>query len=109
MTNMVSFNFGVNPVRVLVDERGEPWWIAADVCAVLELNDTSKAIQGLDDDEKGTNTVPTPGGNQQVSIINEAGRYSLTIRSRKPEAKLFKRWITHEALPTIRKTGTVCR
>ena len=60
-------------------------------------------------DEKGTHIMSTLGGNQQVSIINEAGRYSLTIRSRKPEAKLFKRWITHEALPTIRKTGTVCR
>lgn len=94
-------------MTVLID--GEPWLVAKDVCEVLGLADTNRALAGLDDDEKGTHIMSTLGGNQQVSIINEAGLYSLTIRSRKPEAKLFKRWITHEALPTIRKTGTVCR
>lgn len=104
MNELSVFNYGQNEVRT-VQVDGEPWFVAKDVCAVLELNDTNKAIQGLDDDEKGTNIVPTPGGNQQVSIVNEPGLYSLILRSRKPEAKTFKRWITHEVLPTIRKTN----
>lgn len=84
---------------------GEPWFVAADVCKALELPDTHKAIGRLDDDEKGKNSIPTPGGKQNVSVVNEAGLYSLVLGSRKPEAKAFKRWITHEVLPVIRKTG----
>ena len=99
---MFSYN-NVNVRTVMQD--GEPWFVAKDVCDVLGLSDVSKAIQALDEDEKGTNSIPTPGGTQQLSIVNEPGLYSLILRSRKPEAKQFKRWITHEVLPTIRKTG----
>lgn len=91
-------------VRV-VECEGEPWFVAKDVCECLELTDVSKTISLLDDDEKGTNSIRTPGGEQQMLVISEPGLYSLILRSRKPEAKSFKRWVTHEILPSIRKTG----
>ena len=83
---------------------GDPWFIAADALTVLDLNRSSTAL--LDDDEKGVHSVDTPGGQQKVAVVSEAGLYSLILRSRKPEAKAFKRWITHEVLPAIRKTGS---
>lgn len=105
MTNELSiFNYQENEVRT-VTANGEPWFVAADICNILEISNTTRATDGLDNDEKGLHTVNTPGGNQQVSIVNEPGLYSLILRSRKPEAKAFKRWITHEVIPTIRKTG----
>ena len=91
-------------VRV-VECEGEPWFVAKDVCECLELTDVSKTISLLDDDEKGTNSIRTPGGEQQMLVISEPGLYSLILRSRKPEAKAFKRWITHEVIPAIRRTG----
>ncbi len=91
-------------IRV-VQQDSEPWFVAADVCRALELSDVSKTLERLDDDEKGTNSIRTPGGFQRMSIINEPGLYTLVLGSRKPEAKTFKRWITHEVLPSIRKTG----
>ena len=107
MSNLSVFNFDTREVRTLIDAAtGEPWFVAADVCAALELDDTSKAVSRLDDDEKGTNTVPTPGGAQEMITINESGLYSLTLTSRKPEAKRFKKWITSEVLPSIRKNGS---
>lgn len=84
---------------------GEPWFVASDVCAVLEIAQPASSLRLLDDDEKGVHTMHTPGGDQQVSIVNEPGLYSLVLRSRKPEAKAFKRWITHDVLPALRKTG----
>jgi prophage antirepressor-like protein len=83
----------------------EPWFVAADVCKVLELEKTDRAVSGLDDDEKGTHIVSTPGGNQSMTVVTEAGLYSLILRSRKPEAKTFKRWVIHDVLPSIRKHG----
>ena len=91
-------------VRV-VECEGEPWFVAKDVCECLELTDVSKTISLMDDDEKGTNSIRTPGGEQQMLVVSEPGLYSLILRSRKPEAKAFKRWVTHEILPSIRKTG----
>ena len=91
-------------VRV-VECEGEPWFVAKDVCECLELTDVSKTISLLDDAEKGTNSIRTPGGEQQMLVVSEPGLYSLILRSRKPEAKAFKRWVTHEILPSIRKTG----
>ena len=82
---------------------GEPWFVAVDVCRALEIDRT--ASRRLDDDEKGVCSTHTPGGLQDVTIINEPGLYTLVLGSRKPEAKAFKRWITHEVLPSIRKTG----
>ena len=93
-----------SPVRI-VEKDGEPWFVARDVCKVLEITKVDSAIRNLDADEKGAHTVSTPGGNQEMTIVSEAGLYSLILRSRKPEAKAFKRWVTHEVLPSIRKTG----
>ena len=88
---------------ILID--GEPWFVAADVCKALELEKTNRALSRLDDDEKGAHSVSTPGGRQRMSIISESGLYSLILGSRKPEARAFKRWITHEVIPSIRKHG----
>ena len=85
--------------------NGEPWFVAADVCKALELGNPSMTDERLDDDEKGISTIDTLGGKQCMAIINEPGLYSLVITSRKPEAKAFKRWITHEVIPSIRKHG----
>lgn len=105
MNNITVFN---NPefgqIRT-VEVEGEPWFVAADVCRALEISDTHKAVDRLDDDEKGRSLIPTPGGAQQMAIVNEPGLYSLVLGSRKPEAKAFKRWVTHEVLPALRKTG----
>ncbi len=99
---VVTFNFVAQAVRVIVIDD-EPWFVASDVCAALDCN--TEQTRRLDDDEKGLHTVQTPGGNQQVTIINESGLYSLILTSRKPEAKKFKKWVTSEVLPAIRKTG----
>lgn len=106
MNELTIFNYEQKEVRT-VQIDGEPWFVAKDVCDVLDLKDHRTSINLLDDDER--HTVPVTdalGRNQETFIINEPGLYSLIIRSRKPEAKAFKRWITHEVLPTIRKTGT---
>jgi len=89
-----------------VTVNGEPWFVAADVCRILGIGRTHDAVRGLDGDERGTDTVRTPGGEQQVSIISEAGLWSLMLRSRRPEARAFRRWVTHEVIPAIRRTGT---
>ena len=91
-------------IRTLSVE-GEPWFVAADVCRALEIGDTHKAVGRLDEDEKGRSSIPTLGGNQEMATVNESGLYALVLGSRKPEAKQFKRWITHEVIPAIRKTG----
>lgn len=82
---------------------GEPWFVAADVCAVLEVQNTTDALSRLDDDEKARLNLGLPGGD--TNIINESGLYSLTLGSRKPQAKRFKKWVTGDVLPSIRKTG----
>jgi prophage antirepressor-like protein len=101
---VVTFNFVAQTVRIVM-MGDEPWFVAADVCEVLEIAETHRALARLDDDEKGRHTMTTPGGNQEVSTINESGLYSLILTSRKPEAKKFKKWVTSEVLPAIRKTG----
>ena len=88
-----------------VEKNGEPWFVASDVCEALDLGNTSQAVSRLDDDERGVISNDTPGGDQRVSVISEAGLYSLVLGSRKLEAKTFKRWVTHDVLPQIRKTG----
>lgn len=104
-SSLQLFEYSGYQVRtVLLD--GQPGFVAADLCKVLDIGRVHDAIRGLDDDEKGTDTIRTPGGDQQVSVVNEPGMYSLVLRSRKPEAKKFKRWITHEVLPAIRETGS---
>lgn len=87
-----------------VTQEGQPWFVAADVCRVLEIDPT--ATRRLDEDEKDTlRLTQGTSGNPNVTIVNEPGLYSLVLGSRKPEAKAFKRWITHEVIPAIRKTG----
>ena len=80
-------------------------FVAKDVCVCLEIGNSRDAVASLDDDEKGVGIIDTPGGKQEMSIVSEPGLYSLILRSRKPEAKAFKRWVTHDILPSIRKTG----
>ena len=103
-TEIQSFTFPVtgHSVRV-VKIDGEPWWVAKDVCDALGV-DVSQTRR-LDDDEKGLYLIHTPGGSQKVTVINESGLYALVLTSRKPEAKAFKKWVTSEVLPSIRKTG----
>jgi prophage antirepressor-like protein len=89
--------------------NGEPWWVAKDVCDVMGLQQVSRAISRLDEDEGGLLEVPHPQNPNkliQVNGVNEAGLYQLILRSKKPEAKTFRRWVTHEVLPAIRKTGS---
>lgn len=104
-TDIIPFTFEGSSVRTLTID-GEPWFVALDVAAVLDLGNPRSSMALLDDDEKGVHTMDTPGGVQPLATINEAGLYSLILRSRKPEAKAFKRWITHEVLPEIRRTGS---
>lgn len=88
---------------VLID--GEPWFVAGDVAGALAYTEATKMTRILDDDEKGLHIVETLGGPQEVLVINESGLYSAILRSRKPEAKAFKKWVTAEVLPAIRKHG----
>ena len=106
MSELSVFNFDTHAVRTLTRD-GEPWFVAADVCAALGVVNPSQAISRLDDDEATLITVEGQAGNgaQSQNLINESGLYSLILTSRKEEAKRFKRWITHEVLPAIRKTG----
>jgi anti-repressor protein len=104
-TGVIPFEFHGNRVRVLTIDDSL-WFVAADVCAVLELGNPRSSLALLDDDEKDVHGVDTPGGMQQMVIVSEPGLFSLILRSRKPEAKQFKRWVTHVVLPAIRKTGS---
>ena len=99
------FNFNDHTVRIL-NEDGELRFVASDVAAALEYRDAANMVRNLDDDEKGTHILSTLGGDQEVTTISESGLYSAILRSRKPEAKRFKKWVTSEVLPAIRKTGT---
>lgn len=102
---IMNFNFEGAEVRVKTNENNEPWFVAKDVCRVLEIKEPHRSVASLDEDEKGCHTMTTLGGEQKMTVVNEAGLYSLIMRSRKPEAKAFKRWVTHEVLPSIRKSG----
>lgn len=86
--------------------EGEPWFVAADVCRALGIGNSSDAVKRLDDDEHALVSIEgLSRGNDKANIVNEPGLYGLVLASRKPEAKAFKRWITHEVIPSIRKTG----
>lgn len=102
-----KFDFKGAALRTLTDEAGEPWFVARDVCDILELTNPAVALQSLDDDEKTnlSNSYVWSEPGRRPLIISEPGLYRLVIRSRKPEAKEFQRWVTHEVLPQIRKTG----
>lgn len=103
MNNEIQkFDFKGAPLRTLTDKAGEPWFVAKDVCDILEISNPSDALKRLDDDERSRFNLGRQG---ETNIVNEAGLYVLVLGSRKPEAHEFKRWVTHEVLPQIRKTG----
>jgi prophage antirepressor-like protein len=100
---IIPFEYESKQVRVIQDEDGNPEWVAKDVCHILDMDVTQ--TRRLDDDEKGLREIQTPGGPQNLVTVNEPGLYTLIIRSNKPEAKKFRKWITSEVLPAIRKSG----
>lgn len=103
MAEITPFNFGSNIVRV-VSRNNDPWFVANDVCKALGYSNTSKAIADhLDDDERYNESLDRGGS---LLLISESGLYALVLRSRKPEARKFAKWVTSEVLPTIRKTGS---
>lgn len=89
-------------VRTFLDDSGEPWWVAKDVCDVLGLRDTNRSLAKLDEGEKGITSSYTLGGAQEMITVNEPGLYRLIMRSRKPRAVAFQKWIAHEVLPAVR-------
>lgn len=105
MTNIQIFESAEFGKIRTVQRDGAPWFVAADVCRALEIRNNRDALERLDDDEKGVASTDTLGGEQKVTTVNEPGLYALVLGSRKPEAKAFKRWITHEVIPSIRKNG----
>lgn len=102
--SLQAFAFDSNAVRVVTID-GQPWFVARDVCNALTIENNRDALSRLDDDEKDVATTDTLGGEQELSIVSESGLYSLILTSRKPEARRFKKWVTSEVLPSIRKTG----
>lgn len=100
----MEFSFEGCAVRSVL-QAGEPWFVAADVCAILALTNSRQKVSNLDENEKGVTNAYTLGGEQKVAIVNEGGLYQLIFSSRKPQAKAFRRWVTGTVLPSIRKTG----
>ncbi|MFZ0407301.1 MAG: Bro-N domain-containing protein [Cyanobium sp.] len=104
-SSLVPFDFEGSQIRVFTDEQGDPWFVATDVCNVLGIGNPRQATTRLDDNERGVISTDTPGVVQSVATVNESGLYTLVLGSHKPEAKRFKRWMRHEVLPAIRRTG----
>ena len=104
MAEIQVFTYQHREVRT-VELNGEPWFVLKDVCEVLSIGTPAKVAERLDEDEKGMSQIHTPGGLQNVSIITESGLYNVILRSDKPEAKPFRKWVTSEVLPSIRKSG----
>ena len=102
MNNIVPFNFEDQQVRTL-DRNGEPWFVAVDVCRVLEIGNPSDAVARLDGDEVTLDSIE--GNHRPTNLINESGLYALILTSKKPQAKPFRKWVTSEVLPSIRKSG----
>jgi prophage antirepressor-like protein len=103
-TDLITFHFkdvSLNAVEI----DGTPWFVLADVCRVLEISKHRDAASRLDDDERGSVVVDTLGGPQETITVSESGLYSLVLTSRKPQAKPFRKWVTTEVIPSIRKTG----
>ena len=104
MNKLQTFNYNNNAVRT-IEKDGEPWFVLKDVCNVLSIGNAADVYNRLDADEKGVGQIDTLGGRQNVNIVNESGLYNVILRSDKPEAKPFRKWITAEVLPAIRQTG----
>lgn len=104
MKELQVFKYKSNDVRT-VEIDGNPWWVLSDVCKVLDITNHKNVAARLDEEEKGVHQMDTLGGLQEMTIINESGLYNVILRSDKPEAKPFKKWVTSEVLPSIRKHG----
>lgn len=100
-----NFCFADALVRARLDENGTPWFVAKDVCAALGIGNSRDAVTALDEDEKGVGNTDTLGGTQRTTFVSESGLYALIFRSRKPEARAFRKWVTAEVLPALRKKG----
>jgi anti-repressor protein len=106
MNDLAIFKYQEKEVRVVKDEQGEPWWVLKDVCDILGINNSRMVAERLDADEVSLTDITDNLGRIQGTIsINESGLYNVIIRSDKPEAKTFRKWITSEVLPSIRKHG----
>lgn len=105
MNELQIFDYNGTPLRT-VEKDGELWWVLKDVCEVIGIAKHTNVAARLEDDEKGACVMGTPSGQQSMIIINEPGLYNVILRSDKPEAKDFKRWVTHEVLPSIRQHGS---
>lgn len=107
MDKIIPFHFQEKEIRIIQDEDGTPWWVAKDVCLLLGFGNPSQALANhLDEDEKGIIPHDTPGGKQDLLTVNESGLYALIFKSSKPEARPFRKWVTSEVLPSIRKNGS---
>ena len=104
MSNIQIFNYNSVEVRTIQND-GEPWFVLKDVCNVLHIGNSRDVVARLDHDEKGVGQIDTLGGKQEMTIINESGLYNVILGSDKPEAKPFRKWVTSEVLPTIRRHG----
>ena len=105
MSELKPFVFDEALVRVSQDGNGDPWFVAKDVCRVLEIENHRDAVSRLDDDERGVGITDTPSGRQEMLTVSESGLYALVFRSRKPEARRFRKWVTSEVLPALRRAG----
>ena len=106
MTNIQVFNFNSSDINVQVDEYGVPWFRAKDICDALDIQNSRQAVkQHVDEEDARVFSEYTSIGSRDMNFINESGMYSLVLSSRKPEAKKFKKWVTTEVIPSIRKTG----
>jgi hypothetical protein len=103
--SIIPFIYDEKPIRVVTDEQGAPWFVAKDLAEILGHRDAATAVRSVEDDEKGTHLVRTPGGDQELTCVSEAGLYRLMLRSDKPEAKPFQKWVVAEVLPAIRRGG----
>ena len=104
MNELQTFDYNGSQVRT-VEKDGEAWWVLSDVCRVLELSDTRRTAERLDEDELTRLRLHSGGQSREMYVINESGLYNVILRSDKPQAKPFRKWVTSEVLPTIRKTG----
>lgn len=104
MPQAFTFNASNQQVRTVTLD-GQPYFVAKDVCSILDISNHIDALSRLDDDEKGRSVLPTQFGDKETNLVNESGLYHLIFQSRKPEAKAFRRWVTSEVLPSIRRTG----
>lgn len=105
MSNQIqTFNFETEPVRV-IEKNGAPWFVAKDVSDILNYATAKDFVRGVDVEDKGRHIVPTPSGEQEMTIVSEGGLYAALLRSRAERTKPFRRWVTHEVLPAIRRHG----